>query len=87
MLKSLYNTIIEWNQSTNDRQKLQHLYVIIAIASVLVAGVVSLIDQDTGQDILKITGATVAVFLINAVLWSLLESIVVARLSGRRRRQ
>ena len=87
MFNALYNSLLEWNRTSDDRQKLQHLYLAIAVLSVIVAGIVSLFDNTTGQDLLIIPLGATAVFLLNAVLWSLLESTIIARLSGRRKRQ
>lgn len=87
MFSSLYNALLEWNRQTDDRQKLQHAYLFITILSVLIAGVVSLIDSKTGHDLLIITAAAGMILLVNAVLWALLESTMFARLAGRRKRQ
>lgn len=86
MFNALYNSLLEWNRTSDDRQKLQHLYLMIVVLSVIVAGIVSLVDNIAGQDLLRITVVAGAIFLINAILWSLLESTIVARLSGRRKR-
>lgn len=87
MFSSMYNALLEWNRQTNDRQKLQHVYLSVAALSVVVAGIVSLIDPNTGQDLLGITAVAGTIFLVNAVLWALLESAVFTRLAGRRKRQ
>lgn len=87
MIKALYNALLEWYRSTDDRQKMQHAYVAIVVASVIVAGLVSLLDGPTGQDLLMVTTAAGGIFLANAVVWSLLDSIVLGRLSGRRKKQ
>lgn len=87
MFKSFYNALIAWNQSSNERQKLQNLYVFIVISAVLVAGVVSLISYETGQDLLIIPLIAAGIFFANAVAWNLLESVVVNKLSGRRKKQ
>ncbi len=86
MYNSLFNAVLEWNKSTNERQKLQHIYIFLIVFSLLTAGLVSLVDSRTGQDILFVTGVASAIFLANAVIWSLVESIFLARLSGRRKR-
>ncbi len=87
MFNSLYNALLEWNRSSDDRQKLQHTYIVLTVLSVIVAGIVSLVDNQSGQDMLLITVAAGAIFLVNAVIWSLLESTLLAKLSGRRKRQ
>lgn len=86
MLKGLNNALLEWFRNTTDRQKLQHAYIIILILSVLIAGVVGLIDNRTGQDILIVSVVAGGIFLINALLWALFESTFLARLSGRHKR-
>lgn len=87
MFNALYNALLEWYRNSDDRQKLQHTYMVLVVLSVVVAGLVSLVDSQTGQDMLLITAAAGAIFLVNAVVWSLLESTMLARLSGRRKRQ
>jgi len=87
MFNALYNALLEWNRTSDDRQKLQHLYLSIAVLSVVVAGIVSLFDNTLGQDLLLIPLLAGGIFLVNAVLWSLLESTIIARLSNRRKRQ
>ncbi len=87
MYNALRNALLEWNRETDDREKMQHAYVVIVIFSVLIAGIVSLIDQETGEDILKVTLVAGAIWIVNAVLWSLLDSMLVSRLVGRRKKQ
>ncbi len=87
MFNALYNALLEWNRGSDDRQKLQHAYLVLTLLSVVIAGIVSLVDNQTGLDLLLITIAAGAIFLVNAVVWSLLESTLLARLSGRRKRQ
>jgi cell division protein FtsW (lipid II flippase) len=86
MFNALYNAILEWNRTTNERQKLQHAYITIAITIVLIAGLVSLLDSQTGQDLLIVSVAAGGIFLANAVLWSILDSVVIAKLSNRRKK-
>ena len=87
MFNTLYNALLEWNRTTNERQKLQHTYVTIAVVVVVVAGLVSLLDSETGQDMLIVSLAAAGIFLANAVLWSILDSVVIAKLSNRRKKQ
>jgi len=86
MFNALYNAILEWNRTTDERQKLQHTYLTITITVVLIAGIVSLVDAQSGQDLLIVSVGAGAIFLINAVLWSLLDSVIISRLSNRRKR-
>lgn len=87
MFNALQNAIIEWNRNTNERHKLQHAYIVIAIAVLLIAGLVSLIDSQSGQDLLDVSLFAAAIFIVNTLIWSLMDSMVVTKLSNRRKRQ
>ena len=87
MFNTLYNALLEWNRTTDDRQKMQHTYFFIAVFVVLIAGLVSLLDSQAGQDLLIISVGAAGIFLVNAVLWSILDSVVIAKLSNRRKKQ
>lgn len=87
MFSALQNAILEWNRSTNERQKLQHAYLVIAIAVLLLAGLVSLIDSQSGQDLLNVSLFAAAIFIVNTLIWSLMDSMVVTKLSNRRKRK
>lgn len=86
MGNALLNALIEWNRDTSDRQKLQHIYIVIFVLSLVVAGIVSLVDLTTGQDILAVTAVAGAAFLLNAVVWALLDSTVFTKLANKRKR-
>ncbi len=86
MFNALYNAILEWNRTANERQKLQHTYVTIAVVVVIIAGLVSLLDSQTGQDMLVVSLIAAGIFLVNAVLWSILDSVVIAKLSNRHKK-
>jgi uncharacterized membrane protein len=86
MFNTLYNALLEWNRTTNERQKLQHTYAVIAVVVVLIAGLVSLLDSQAGQDLLVVSVVAAGIFLVNAVLFSILDSVVIAKLSNRRKK-
>lgn len=86
MFNALYNAVLEWNRNTDDREKLQHAYLVVAIVVLLVAGLVSLLDSEVGQNMLVVSLAAGAIFLVNTVVWSLLDSVVIARLTNRRKK-
>jgi tellurite resistance protein TehA-like permease len=81
MYQSLKIALNSWNDSTTDRQKLQHTYIAVAVALLIVAGVLGLINQPLGQQILAIAIAAAVVFLVNAVIWALLQSFVLLRVT------
>lgn len=83
----MYHTLIEalknWNK-LNDRQtKLQHVYLALASALLVTAGLASLVNYNLGQSILWLAGVAALVFLANAVVWALTDAFVIARLQKR----
>ncbi len=80
MYESLKSSLTTWNDTTSDRNKLQHLYIATALSLLAVAGVIGLLNQSLGQQLLAIAIAAAGIFLINAVAWALLQSFVLFRL-------
>lgn len=83
MYESMKFSLNAWNDTTSDRSKLQHMYIATALALLVVAGVLGLLNQSLGQQILAIAIAAAAVFLVNAIAWALLQSFVLFRLKER----
>ena len=44
MNDSIKKILVEWNTKTTERQKLQQTYALIACVSLIVAGIISLIN-------------------------------------------
>jgi hypothetical protein len=84
MIESLKDMLSIWRTNTNDRVKLQHTYIIVAAALLLAAGLVGLMNYDMGQNLLMVAVISAGIFLANAVVWSLLQSAVLLRISARR---
>ncbi len=82
MYQSLKISLKSWNSATTDRQKMQHMYVAAAAMLLIVAGILGLLNQDLGQQLLAIAIAAAAIFLINAIAWALLQSFVLFKLSA-----
>lgn len=80
MYKSITRNLREWNELTDPRQKLQHLYLIVAFGLILAAGIIGLINYDLGQRVLLGAFIAVIIFIVNAVAWALLQSFVLLRL-------
>ena len=80
MYNSFKQSLSTWNQSTTDRQKQQHTFIAIAIILLVIAGVLGLLNQGLGQQLLAISIAAAAIFIVNAVVWALLQSFVLFRL-------
>jgi len=84
MFESLKESLKIWNASSDERIKLQHAYFIIFVALLVVAGLIGLVNTDTGRSVLVLAIFTGMVFVINAIAWALLQSFVVNRLSEPR---
>lgn len=61
-----------WRQNYNQFQRLQICYVSIALVSVVLAGLITLLNQSAGQTILVVTKVSLLTFVMNAVLNSFL---------------
>lgn len=84
MFDSLKESLQKWNTKYDARAKLQHTYILAAVGLVLAAGVIGLANHDLGQHILMAAIISAAVFLANAVVWSLLQSAVLSRIATRK---
>lgn len=82
MSEQLLITLRKWNADKNERQKLQHTYLVLTVAIVLTAGVASLFDGRLGQGIVQLALIALGAFAVNAVVWSLLQSWVLLKLSA-----
>lgn len=87
MFDALRNSLIGWNKRSSERQKLQHIYIIIIVVGVVVAGIVSLIDAVLGHNLLYIPMFSLIAFLANAVVWNLLQSVLITKLPKTQRRR
>jgi len=83
MFESVKEALTSWNTKYSERAKLQHAYIIIAALLLVVAGVVGLMNRELGQNILVISIISAAMFLANAIAWSLLQSALLFRLPRR----
>lgn len=85
MFETIKETLAAWNTKNSERTKLQHAYIVTAALLLVVAGVVGLLNRDLGQNILAVSVVSAAMFLANAVAWSLLQSALLVRLSSIKR--
>lgn len=87
MAKTFHTSLLRWDESYDTRQKLQHGYAAAAAILILAAGIVGLINYDLGQRILLVAFVCVAVFILNAVAWALLQSFILLPLDAHRAAQ
>lgn len=80
MYTSLRKYLIRWNLETDTRTKLQHAYITVAAASLVIAGLLGLLNYDLGQKLVTIALVAIVVFFINFFAWILLDSVVLQRL-------
>lgn len=85
MISALKDMLIQWNANHSQRAKLQHAYLALSLAGIVVAGLVGLLDYDTSRAILRICFIGLGIFGINAIAWALLFSLVVNKLPEAKR--
>lgn len=78
-MKSIRTLIAEWNALYSDHTKLQHTYLALTILTVIVAGIIGLINYQLGQSLLFLAIVLALVFVGNGVVWALLYTFVIPR--------
>lgn len=84
MIQAIKDMLIDWNATYNERAKLQHVYIVLILAGVVLAGLVGLLNYDASRTILRVCFAGAGIVVANAILWALLSSMVLARFPARR---
>ena len=77
MIEVIQQVLVTWNSRTNDKQKLQQTYVAGAVSLLLAAGLVSLVNYQAGQSMLLIALIAFGMFIVNGVVWALLQSFLL----------
>lgn len=80
MYKSVRKSLQAWNATNGERSKLQHTYLAIAVITILVAGLLGLLDYNLGQQLTAISMLALGMFFVNLIVWTLLSGIVLAGL-------
>ncbi len=86
MYQDIIKSMRRWNSATSEREKLQHTYLTIAIATILVSGLVSLVNVTLGRRLTVIALVSVGAFLLNFVVWHLVNSAVSVRLADSKKK-
>ncbi|HKR82035.1 MAG TPA: hypothetical protein VJR27_03465 [Candidatus Saccharimonadales bacterium] len=87
MFEKLTTGLQGWNTAYSERQKLQHTYLALIAVLTVVAGLVSLVSPSAGHRLMYIVLAAVIAFATNAIVWNLLNSGLLAKLSATARRR
>jgi len=85
MIEAMKDMLNHWNTTYNERAKLQHVYIILILIGVVLAGLVGLLNYDTSRTILRACFAGLGILVANAVIWALLSSMVLSRFPAPRR--
>lgn len=85
MIQTLKDMLVQWNDNYNERAKLQHAYIVLSLAGIVVAGLVGLLDYNASRAVLRICFAGLGIFGVNAIAWALLFSLVVNKLPSNKR--
>ncbi len=80
MLEEVRKSLVSWKISSNDRVKLQHTYIVLSLIMFVISGIVSLASQSIGQSLLLVSLSLFVIFLINAIIWSWLDSGILRKL-------
>lgn len=80
MYKSLLKSLRSWNTTHNERTKLQHAYLATSVVTILIAGLLGLLNYDLGQQLTAVALIALGMFFVNLVAWTLLSGIVLASL-------
>lgn len=83
MIIALRAMLAEWNTRYSERVKLQHAYIVFSIIGIIVAGLVGLLNYDASRMILRVCFIGLGIFLVNAISWALLYSLVINKLPVR----
>lgn len=70
----------EWNGDRNQRTKLQRAYITIAVLLSTVAGMLVLVSTDVSRVLVLAAVGLAGVYVANATMWLLLDSIVSPKL-------
>jgi len=87
MFENVRTAVTQWNQRTSDRQKLQHSYVVLLLAVIFLAGIVSLFSGERSRQLMYIAFALITTLVVNFLVWSLLKTTILDKLprqTGRR---
>jgi len=87
MLQAFKDSFVQWNQRTNDREKLQHTYIVLLMFVVFLAGLVSLFNATRSRQLMYAALALIITLAVNFVVWSLLKTTLLDRLPRPTRRR
>lgn len=76
-MKQIALYLADWHKRTDSLEKLQGTYGALAIAMLLIAGLISLINPNLGQSMLFFAIVLGLTFIGNGVVWALVRTFVI----------
>ncbi len=70
--------LTNWKKQSNERKKLQNVYVGLFLLGVVVAGLVSLLNESLGFIFLQVALLGFTIYAINVVIWALISLATVS---------
>lgn len=75
MNETIIQALRQWHAEHDARQKLQHLYIVIIFSTLVLAGLISLVNYQIGQNILLIASVGALVYMVNLITWAMFDSL------------
>jgi hypothetical protein len=79
-MSQITDILKNWNDQYSERQKMQHAYLAIGVVVSFVAGLISLINNERGQQLTYVSLISFIAFLLNSLVWNLLNSGLIDRI-------
>lgn len=76
-MQNVYSYIAKWSKDRDAFAKLQGAYGVLAVALLLVAALVGLMNASLGQAIVFYAFVAALTFVGNGVMWAVLKTFVV----------
>ncbi len=73
------HSLKKWNNEASELVKLQYVYAVVALVSLVVAGIVTLLNREAGAFVLQITTVATVAFFANLVVWSIINTLFPAQ--------
>ncbi len=83
MYTAFIDALKQWNKTNDRHAKLQHVYLTLAVAVLILAGLTNLVNYRLGQSFLLLSATAALVFIGNAVVWALTDAFIISRLQKR----
>lgn len=83
MTSTPLETLRQWNKNSDRHTKLQYAYGVLSIVTIVIAGLIGLVNYSLGQRLVSVAAFSALLFFTNAIAWALVDAFVVSRLAKR----